>query len=247
MGFTELLRDPAMVESLFFASATAPPAGALLIAGDRDDMEPLPVAVLGTSGFAAVDELIVVVGLRAEAVVVVALEGEPCVEEARDVLLAAVADFFSSMEDIDGVGLWLVLEAVGAVALLAVLRTAEPASGRVGGLLNPPVVRVVDAAVPLVAEDAGTVPGRLAPMTVRFGRTFSFLGMSFLVPSFSVSVSTPEVNPAASSPETTSTGVSSGTTSVTWWSAILNMDLNLSVGRPQSWCETVIRKYLVSN
>jgi len=176
VGFVDPPKDPAKEDSLFFASATALVTGAFVVgAADRVDAGPLVAAVFATVGLADVAELIDEVGFRAEAAEDVAVfDGDPCVEDARDVLLTEVVDFFSSVEEMDGVGLWLELEAVGAVALLAVLRTVEPAIGRVGGLLNPPVVRVVEEEVPLVADDAGKVPGRLAPMTVRFGAAFSF-------------------------------------------------------------------------
>jgi hypothetical protein len=69
-------------------------------------------------------------------------------EGATDVLLAALArGFFSASPDpvIEDEALWAELDDVEAVALLAAFFTTDPAGGRVGGLLNPPVVLEVGA------------------------------------------------------------------------------------------------------
>lgn len=152
--------------------------------------------------------LVEVAGLRAAAAEeAVVFEGEE-MEGAIDVLLdALVRGFFSSIELVEWTDLCPELADVPAVALLAVFRTVEPAAGRAGGLLNPPVVgRVLDV-VGLTAEGAGTVPGRRAATKGRLGATFSFLIL--VGEAFSVSVSTSDALAKGSSEVETSPGVSS--------------------------------------
>jgi hypothetical protein len=85
----------------------------------------------------------------------------------------------------------------------------EPGSGRVGGLLNPPlVVRVPEVEVVLLAEEAGTVVGRLAAMGARLGGTLSFFAVLGDA-SLSVSVSIPDAWPAVSTSDGTSDGSAS--------------------------------------
>ena len=85
--------------------------------------------------------------------------------------------------------------------------------GRVGGLLNPPVVRVAEEVAGFAADDVEVVPGRLAPATPgRLGGTFSFFkpfAVSFGGFSFSVSVSISDAIPVVSSPDKMSAGASS--------------------------------------
>jgi hypothetical protein len=194
--------DAEIVESLFFASATGPPLlDGFKIGAERlaeAEALVLPVAlvlVLDVAGFTAgfgLEVLVVPAGLLTAVVDEVAaprfsasvsgFTGELLDPVgAREVLLAAAARgfFFSSPDPpIEAVDLCPALEDVGAVALLAGFRTTEPAAGRVGGLLNPPVVLVDWAAeedvVGFVADDVDA-PGRLAAATPgRFGGTFSF-------------------------------------------------------------------------
>jgi hypothetical protein len=171
----------------------------------------LGVAVFA-GAFAGLDVVAEVAGLRAAAAVpagVDVLLGEFCAEdeEANDVRF--VNGFFSSTELVDGADLCPVFDEAGAVLLLAGFLTVEPAGGRVGGLLNPPVVvRATEAEDVLAADDAGTVLGRLAAIGALFGGTFSFL-VAFGDASLSVSVSTPEVCPAVSTSDGTSTGSAS--------------------------------------
>lgn len=136
--------------------------------------------------------------------------GDPWVPEtARDVRLAAVESgfFFSSPEPpIDACDLCPALADVEPVALVAGFRT-EDTGGRVGGLLNPPVVLVVEDVVGFAVEEVDADPRRFGatPPAGRFGRIFSFLtplasfaGVSF---SFSVCVSISGATPVLSSPD----------------------------------------------
>lgn len=167
-------------------------------------------AVLEIGAFAGgVDVLIDVAGfLAAAADEAVVFEGDE-MDGAIDVRFAVlVRGFFSSTELPD---LCPALADVPAVAEVAVLRTVDPAAGRAGGLLSPPVAgRVVEDVVGLAAdeEDAGTVPGRRAATNGRFGATFSFLTLA-AGDAFSVSVSTSDALASGSSDVETSPGVSS--------------------------------------
>jgi hypothetical protein len=141
------------------------------------------VVLLEVDGLVAglgLEELIDPAGLR----VVVLEEGAPRFSArlsgfagdpwagARDVLLGAPANGFFSSPPIELWDLWLALEDVGAVALVG-FRTEEVGTERTGGLLNPPVVRVDDDAVGLVAP--GATDGRFAARTpARLGGTFSY-------------------------------------------------------------------------
>jgi hypothetical protein len=207
------------VETRFFGSATMPvgfTAGA-----ERVVAVPFAVAafivVLGvavfTGGFAGLDVVADVAGLRAAAAVPAGVEvllGEFCVEdeEANDVRF--VNGFFSSTELVEGADLCpIVLDEAGAAVLVAGFLTVEPAGGRVGGLLNPPVVvRATEAEDVLVADDAGTVLGRLTAIGARLGGMFSFLAVLGEA-SLSVLVSIPEVCPAVSASDGTSGSASS--------------------------------------
>lgn len=168
--------------------------------------------VVFIGGFAGLDVVADVAGLRAAAAVPAGVEvllGEFCAEDedANDVRF--VNGFFSSTELVDGADLCPVLDGTGATVLLAGFLTVDPAGGRVGGLLNPPVVvRATEAEDILAAEDAGTVLGRLAAIGALLGGTFSFL-VDLGEASLSVSVSTPEVCPAISASDGTSAGIAS--------------------------------------
>jgi hypothetical protein len=214
-----------------------------------------------------VEELVVVVGFRAAAAEdAVVFDGELLdAEGITDVRLAAlVRGFFSSTElDVRCEE----LADVPAVALLAGFRIVEPAAGRAGGLLSPPVVAEVEVlaevAVGFVADEAGIVPGRLAATKGLLGGTFSFLGLA-AGEAFSVSVSTSDALAMGSSLVETSVtfpGASSGTAACgTSVSAILKMDRRLfdaifvriridwilSVGMPQEWVLTAMKNDLLA-
>ena len=201
-------RELPIAESRFFASATGPVLVGFTDGAERVVAVPFAVdafavalgVVVFTGGFAGLDVVADVAGLRAAAAAPVgvdALLGEFCVdEEANDVRF--VNGFFSSTELVDGADLCPVLDETGAAVLLAGFLTVEPAGGRVGGLLNPPVVvRATEAEDVLAADDAGRVLGRLAAIGALLGGTFSFL-VALGEASLSVSVSTPEVCPAVS-------------------------------------------------
>lgn len=141
--------DPETVDNLFLASATAPP---LLVGFDIGTVR-LAVEETGLTAAFGLEEVTETAAFRAvvdeidprfSARVSVLAVFAPEVDGAREVLLAAAAAsgfFFSSPEPpVDGVARWLALEDVGAVAVLAGLRTVDPVAGLVGGLLNPPVV-----------------------------------------------------------------------------------------------------------
>lgn len=150
-----------MVESRFLASATGPVAPVLVAVR----VVPVEVALVELVDFprAAVDLGVLVeeAGFRAAAVVdavvptalfSVALPGDaalPGVVEVRravpDTLEVNVR--FLSSSDTDG---RVRCEAVDEVAVAGRLATVEPAGGRVGGLLNPPVEVVVRADEPAV-------------------------------------------------------------------------------------------------
>lgn len=192
--------------------------------------------VLDTAGLAAGLELDAIVGVADFRTVVVeespaprfsanvsALAGE-FVELAREVLLAAAASGFlvSSPElPTDGRDLCVEVAEEAAVAvLLAGFRAASPPTGRVGGLLRPPVVLAawaVEEAVGFVAEEVDDVTGRFAAVVVgRFGGTVSgfvpfaaFLGVATFLGSASASDA---VATFVSSPDRTSTGDSGGGT-----------------------------------
>jgi hypothetical protein len=113
-----------------------------------------------------------------------------------------------------------VVEELEGVVLLAGFRAASPPTGRVGGLLRPPVVLaawVVEEAVGFVADEVDAVTGRLAVVVVgRFGGTVSalvpfaaFLGVATFLGSASASDAVATV---VSSPERASTGDSGGGT-----------------------------------
>lgn len=192
-----------MLDNLFFASATAP------VAAERTDEVPLVGVdfdvVLGAdfgAGLTASAEPAVVVGLLAveleEGTVGFfsaaedSLRGEICdVDGAREVRLVAAGTgfFLSSAEPMDGAGLCLALEAVGAVALPTGLRVAEVVGGRVGGALRPPV-RVEEVAEVLDAVEV--VAGRFAAVVEGFLTGVASFLTAFLVSGgepFSVCVS----------------------------------------------------------
>jgi len=207
------------VESRFFASATGPELVGFTAGAERVVVVPFVVdafaVVLGvaafTGGFAGLDVVAEVVGLRAAAAMLPGFEvllGEFWVdEEVKDVRF--VNGFFSSTELVEGADLCPVPTEAEAVVLLVAFLTAEPAGGRAGGLLNPPVVvRETDAEDVFAADDAGTVLGRLAAIGARLGATLSFLAVLDEI-SLSVSVSIPDVCPAVS----TSEGISDGNAS----------------------------------
>jgi hypothetical protein len=227
--------DPAIEERRFLASATAPLVvdfesdGVVRCSVDVDGLVDVLDAALLTLGFVAGVSLeldvvvrravVLVTGTLARFSAMVDFLGDVA-EGARDVLLAAVLldkgrRFSSPDPPTEEVALWLV-EVVGAVAVLAGLRT-DPAAGRVGGLLRPPpAVRLaVDDAVGFVAVELVEVPGlRAVPVTVLLGATFSFslVDSVFLGSSFSVSVSNSEVGPVVSSPDKISDCVVSSAT-----------------------------------
>lgn len=214
--------DPVTVDRRFFASLTAPvETGLVEVASLLVVLLPnavvrvlLGVVVDLTDGFVVV-ELEDTVGLRMAGPVVVprfsaklsVLADVPEVG-ASEVLLALVlvkVFFFSSPEpEIDGVDLCAELDEVAPVALLAVFRTVD-VGGRVGGLLNPLVVRLVEEGVAVLLEEADDTNGLFAVTPGRFGATFSFLTPlhSFDTFSFSVSVSVSasEVKIVLSSPD----------------------------------------------
>jgi hypothetical protein len=217
VGLELVLRELPKAESRFFASATGPELAGFTAGAERVVAVPFVVVAFAVAlgvaafkgGFAGLDVVADVVGLRAAAAVpagVDVLLGEFCVddEEANDVRF--VNGFFSSTELVDGADLCPALAEAVAAALLTAFLTVEPAGGRVGGLLNPPVVvRATEAEDVFAADDAGTVLGRFAAIGARLGGTFSFLAVLGEA-SLSVSVSTPEVCPAVSTSDGTSTG-----------------------------------------
>lgn len=150
---------PETVESLFFASATAPPIGRLSIGAERllVDGAAGRVVVLEIAGLTTglgLDALMDEACFRAAVADVAEIPrfsanvSDLAVGEwlapvgARDVLLAVVeiGFVFSSPEPpMEEVDLWPELAEGGAVALLAGFRTVDPVIGRDGGLLKPPV------------------------------------------------------------------------------------------------------------
>lgn len=177
-------------------------------------MAPFVIADLvlddGIVGLDAVFGLVVVAvaGLRAAAAVPVAAApnrlGDSLTKLGANEVRFKAADFFSSTELVDGTDLCAETKDVGAAVPLATFLTAEPAGGRAGGLLKPPlVVRVVDVGVVFAPEVAVTTPGRRAAIGALFGGTVSFLATAG-DPSLSVSVSTPDI----CSPVSASEGVS---------------------------------------
>ena len=220
MGLELVPSELPNVESRFFTSATGPVLVGFTDGAERVVAVPFVAAAFAvalgvavfTGGFAGLDVVADVAGLRAAAAVpagVDVLLGELCVEdeEANDVRF--VNGFLSSTELVDGADLCPVLDETGAAVLLAGFLTVEPAGGRVGGLLNPPVVvRATEAEDVFAADDAGTVVGRLAAIGALLGGTFSFL-VALGEASLSVSVSTPEVCPAVSISDGTSAGSAS--------------------------------------
>lgn len=212
---------------------------------------PVPVApvalvvVVDTAGLTACFGLDVLVGVAAFRAAVVdgsaaprfsanvsVLPGDCCVVEgAREVLRAAAASgFFCSSPDppIDGRDLCAEVAEETEVALLAGFRTTNPAAGRVGGLLRPPVGLVAwaaEEAVGFIAEDVADVAGRLAVVAAgRFGGTFSCFvpfAAAFGVAVFSVPVSASDAIAVAFSPDRAATGDSAGGTSGASTSAML--------------------------
>ena len=176
---------PAIDESLFLASATAPvPAG---LAGAAATLDPaaevddadgaasrevddvvaadlgVPVVLVDVAGFraAAVVEAVLDVGLAAGA-----LPGDDTLPEgATEVRLAVVdvaeaPDRFFSSSDTEGCDLCEAAVDEDVVGRLAA--TVDPAGGRVGGLLSPPAAeRAAEAAAGLVAGPP-VMPGRRA-------------------------------------------------------------------------------------
>lgn len=219
--------DPVKFDSLFFASERGAVAAGLVAADvERTVAEPLVAAVLGVvlavvgleAAFGGV-EVIDAAGLRA-AVVLVAVVGLLDVVPGSPDVRRVVVDngFFSSTDDAD---LWDALDEVGPVALVADLRTADPAAGRVGGLLNPPVaVRDTEEVVGFVVEDEEE-PNRFAGTGVRLAGTFSFLPASTDGPSLTVSASTSEASPVVSSPAASpAAGTASGALSSCWTTSV---------------------------
>jgi hypothetical protein len=207
--------DADTVDNLFLVS-TADVLDGLEIGVVRLVVAPASLdVVLDTDGLTAGFGLDALVGVAAFRTVVVdespvprfsanvsALAGECVVAGAREVLRAAAASgFLVSSPDppTDGRDLCVeVAEVAGVAALLAGFRTASPPTGRVGGLLRPPVVLAawaVEDAVGFVAEDVDAVTGRLAVVVVgRFGAIFScfvpfaaFLGVAGFLGSVSAS------------------------------------------------------------
>ena len=229
--------DADIVDTLFLASTAAVLVG-LEIGVARLVVAPASLdVVLDTADLTAGFGLDAVVGMAAFRTVVVdespaprfsanvsALAGECVVAGAREVLRAAAASgFLVSSPDppIDARDLCVeVAEVAGVAALLAGFRTASPPTGRVGGLLRPPVVLAawaVEEAVGFVAEDVDAVTGRLAVVVVvgRFGGTLScfvpfaaFLGVA----AFLGSVPASDAMAVVSSPDRTSIGDSAGGT-----------------------------------
>jgi hypothetical protein len=222
--FVEPVIDPVKFESLFFASERGAVAAGLIAAdAERTVADPLVevldvvVVVVGLETAFGGVEVVDRAGLRAAAVLVAVVGLLDVVPDGSIEVRRAVVDagFFSSTDDVD---LWEALDEVGPVALVAGLRTADPAAGRVGGLLNPLVaVRDTEEVVGFVVEDEED-PKRFAGTAVRLAGTFSFLPASTDGPSLSVSVSTSEASPAVSSPAVSPPDTASGALS-SWWTA----------------------------
>lgn len=187
--------------------------------------EPLEAALFGVvevtgleDGFGGV-EAVDTAGLRAAAALVGVLVDELLDGSMDDRLAVPVNGFFSSTEEADLCE--AALEDVGPVALVAGFLAIDPATGRVGGLLSPPVVAretddvgvvfAVDAVADFVL-DVAEDPRRFAGTAARFGTTLSFLTATFLGlgVSFSVSVSTSETSPVVSSPAVSVPDATSG-------------------------------------
>jgi len=225
--------DPVKFESLFFASETGAVAAGLVAAGlvaaavERTVADPFVAAVLDVvvvvvgleTAFGGVEVVVDVAGLRAAAALVAVVGLLDVLLDGSIEVRRAVVDngFFSSTDDVD---LWEALDEVGPVALVAGLRTADPAAGRVGGLLNPPVaVRDTEEVVGFVVDDEEE-PKRFAGTAVRLAGTFSFLPASTDGPSLSVSVSTSEASPAVSSPAVSPPDTASGALSSCWTTSV---------------------------
>lgn len=221
--------EPARFEILLPAVVAVVAAGLAVDEAKRAVTEPfeaplfgvveVTVLVVGFGGVEAVDTA----GLRAAAaLVVVVLVAELLDGRMDDRLAVPVNGFFSSTDEADLCE--AALDDVGPVALVAGFLAIDPATGRVGGLLSPPVVVretddvgvvfAVDAVADFVLDDAED-PRRLAGTATRFGTIPSFLTATFLGlgVSFSVSVSTSDTSPVVSSPAVSVPDVTSGATS----------------------------------
>lgn len=201
-------------------------AGLAVDEATRPVTEPFEAALFGVvevtglvDGFGGV-EVVDTAGLRAAAVLAgVVLVDELLDGRMDDRLVVPVNGFFSSTDEADLCE--AALDDVGPVALVAAFLVIDPATGRVGGLLSPPVVvRETDDvgvvfAVDVVADfvlDVAEDPRRFGGTAARFGTTPSFLTATFLGlgVSFSVSVSTSETSPVVSSPAVSVPDATSG-------------------------------------